>query len=221
MLAFKASNRAFVFERPATLDAVAAGYAALGLANGTYATYPLEWAGRAWTICTRPGVFSRDGLDNGTRMLLESLTVRPDERALDLGCGAGVLGLALAVSAPQGHVTLVDVDSLATESSSETLARNGITNGTVVMGDGPGVVPGARYTLIASNPPFHSGHEVNLAVTAAFIDASYEALEPGGRLVIVANLFLPYAGPLRRRFGTFDVLARDGRYQVLSCARAR
>jgi 16S rRNA (guanine1207-N2)-methyltransferase len=220
LMSYRASNRVFHYTRPADLDdAIPPPFDAPGIVNGTFSSYLLNHAGRSFTICTRPGVFSRDGLDEGTRMLLDVLSVRTDERALDLGCGAGVLGMMIAVGAPEGHVTLVDVDSLALESAQETLERNGIRNAAVIAGDGLESVSG-RFTLIASNPPFHSGHHVDLAMTTAFIHESYDALEPGGRLVVVANRFLAYEHLFRERFGNVDILDRTSQYQVLQAVRS-
>lgn len=48
------------------------------------------------TLVTAPGLFSPGGVDRGTQWMLECLRLRPEgERALDLGCGCGVVGLYL------------------------------------------------------------------------------------------------------------------------------
>ncbi len=221
LLSYKGGNRVALFTRPATLpDPLPEPFRQPGLREGGYVTFSAPVAGAQRTLCARPGVFSRDDLDEGTRLLLEVLTVRPGEQALDLGCGYGVVALHMALAGPTGDVTLVDVDSLACQCARETLARNGIA-APVVHGDGLAAVPGRRFTLIASNPPFHAGHDVSLEMTAAFIAESYEALERNGRLVLVANRFLTYQRMLEERFGQVEVLARTPAYQVLSAARRR
>jgi 16S rRNA (guanine1207-N2)-methyltransferase len=53
------------------------------------------------------GVFSKDSLDDGTRFLLETIAQADlGEKILDLGCGAGPIGLILAHLDPKRNVTL-------------------------------------------------------------------------------------------------------------------
>ena len=222
LLGYKGGNRAVVLTRPADLpDPLPPIYQQPGLLEGTFATISTTVAGAERTLYTRPGVFSRDAVDEGTSLLLEALSVRPDERALDLGCGYGIVGLHMALEAPQGAVTLVDVDSLACQCARETLARNGVTDAPVLHGDGMAAVPEQQFTLVVSNPPFHAGLDVNLDMTAAFIRESYDALERSGRLVLVANRFLTYQRMLQEHFGRVEILARTPQFQVLSAAKRR
>ncbi|VTN13803.1 Ribosomal RNA small subunit methyltransferase C [Raoultella terrigena] len=60
--------------------------------------YPLD----NLTIKTLPGVFSRDGLDVGSQLLLSTLTPHTKGKVLDVGCGAGVLATVLASHSPKG-----------------------------------------------------------------------------------------------------------------------
>ena len=50
------------------------------------------------------GLFSPKGLDEGSRLLIDQLDIRPDDDTLDLGCGYGPLGLIMARLAPTGAV---------------------------------------------------------------------------------------------------------------------
>lgn len=78
------------------------------------------------TIKTLPGVFSRDGLDVGSQLLLSTLTPHTKGKVLDVGCGAGVLSAALASHSPKVRLTLCDVSAPAVEASRATLAANGL-----------------------------------------------------------------------------------------------
>ena len=205
----------------------------LGYRKGVHvvaATRPEQWAatagasvetidvsvrGQTFRLALRDGVFARGGLDDGTRMLLEAIEVRPADRALDLGCGGGVVGLLLARLAPQGNVDLLDSDTAAVALARENLRANGIANAHAHVGNGAGAAPGAPYDLIATNPPFHLGRRQTTLVARQFIAAAPRALQPGGRLYLVANRFLPYERDMTDAFGNAREVAGDGRYKVL------
>ena len=58
-----------------------------------------------------------------------------------------------------------------------------------------------RYDLVAVRPPFHSGKQTNYQIVQALIQQSLERLNPGGKLVLVANLFLRYENLIQAQFG--------------------
>jgi len=218
LLGYKGGHRVVCLTRgPLPAGGLPEAYRTPGLAAGSYHTFPITLAQERFVVCSRPGVFSWRELDAGTRLLLETLQVHVTERVLDVGCGYGIVGLYAHQRAPKGHVTWLDVDLLACESARATLAANGVA-GRVVQGDGIAAAAGdAPYTLIVSNPPFHSGHAVSIEVAEAFIEESYAALEPRGRLALVASRFLPYERAMEARFGAVAALAETPQYRVL-CA---
>jgi 16S rRNA (guanine1207-N2)-methyltransferase len=170
----------------------------------------------AFQLTLRDGIFARGGLDDGTRLLIQALAPRPDDAALDLGCGGGVLGMTLARLVPQGHVTLIDSDTSAVALARQNLAVNGIRNATVCLGDGIQAVPGATFDLIATNPPFHQGRRQTTAIALQFIADAAQALRPGGRFYLVANRFLPYERAILLAFGNVREVLGDGRFKILS-----
>src|SRR5213079_2573572 len=97
-------------------------------------------------------------------MLLETIDVRPDDVALDLGCGGGIIGMLIARLAPMGHVDLVDSDSAAVALARDNLLANRIDNATAHVGDSIAALPGASFGLIATNPPFHLGRRQTTAI---------------------------------------------------------
>jgi 16S rRNA (guanine1207-N2)-methyltransferase len=181
------------------------------------ATYTARAWGRAVTVVTLPGVFSHGALDAGTRFLLETLEPPAFRRALDWGCGGGVIGAALQLARPRAVVDLVDADAMALAAARLTLAANGFDPGRVKASDGFSDVTGA-YDLIAANPPFHAGIRTELAVTERMIADSARFLLPGGKLVFVANAHHDFREVLARSFGTTRVLAEDGRYRVMEAS---
>ncbi len=167
-------------------------------------------------IASLPGVFAHGGLDAGTRLLLAQLDtlvgMKPDS-ALDLGCGAGVIGAALLQRLPGLELTLADASALALTATRATLARNAL-EARVVASDGLRGVDG-RFELVISNPPFHQGHRERADLGAGLFDGITRTLEPGGRCVLVVNRHLPWPRWMDDTFGGHEVLAQDAGYQVL------
>ncbi len=217
VLGYRGGNRAGLAIRPGTLpDSVTA--------------HPLEWTDpdifHHFTVETpagplamrsRPGVFSWDRLDVGSRALLAAMRVEAGDRVLELGCGYGVVGVAAAALHPDVRATLVDVDSEAVRSARETAAANGLqVRVEVFASDGAAELSDRRFDVVLTNPPFHLEKGTNLALPERFIHDAAAVLRPGGRLFLVANRTLPYERWLNAAFGEHQV-ASDGReFKVLS-----
>ncbi|EIC5301400.1 16S rRNA (guanine(1207)-N(2))-methyltransferase RsmC [Salmonella enterica subsp. enterica serovar Javiana] len=171
------------------------------------------------TIKTLPGVFSRDGLDVGSQLLLSTLTPHTKGKVLDVGCGAGVLSAALASHSPKVRLTLCDVSAPAVEASRATLAANGL-EGEVFASNVFSEVKG-RFDMIISNPPFHDGMQTSLNAAQTLIRGAVRHLNSGGELRIVANAFLPYPKILDETFGFHEVIAQTGRFKVYRTVMTR
>ncbi|EJK9928130.1 16S rRNA (guanine(1207)-N(2))-methyltransferase RsmC [Cronobacter sakazakii] len=171
------------------------------------------------TIKTLPGVFSRDGLDGGSDLLLSTLSPHTKGKVLDVGCGAGVLAAVLASHSPKVRLTLCDVSAPAVEASRATLAANGF-EGEVVASNVFSEIKG-RFDMIISNPPFHDGMETSFEAAQTLIRSAVRHLNIGGELRIVANAFLPYPNVLDGTFGNYEVLAQTGRFKVYRAVMGR
>lgn len=170
--------------------------------------YPLG----SLTIKTLPGVFSRDGLDAGSNLLLSTLKPHMKGKVLDMGCGAGVLSAMLASFSPKVRLFMTDVNAAAIEASKATLAANEL-EGEVFASNVYSDVNG-RYDMIISNPPFHDGMQTSLDAAQTLIRGAVKHLNMGGELRIVANAFLPYPQILDETFGSHEVLLQNGRFKV-------
>ena len=171
--------------------------------------------GMRFACVTDAGVFSRDGLDMGTRILLEALP-ELHGRILDLGCGWGPVGTALGRRYSDARLVLTDVNSRAAELAARNLAANGVTNATVVQGDGFVAVEG-KFDAIVLNPPIRAGKAV---IYAMFAEAAAH-LNAGGALYIVirkqqgAESAQKYLSTI---YADVERIAREKGYWVLRCA---
>jgi len=174
--------------------------------------------GRHWQYVSKPGVFAWEQLDMGTQRLIESLEVRHDEYVLDLGCGAGQVGVVAASLAPGARVTMLDDSLLAVRAARLTAERNSV-EATVALSDVASAVIGERFDVVAANPPFHIGGDPQYDVAEQFIEDARDVLQPKGRLYLVANAFIPYERQMGTMFRRVDEAQRDNRFKVLVGSR--
>lgn len=159
--------------------------------------------------------FAGGKMDEGTALLLEALDVHVTDNALDLGCGSGFIGAFLAEQAGKGQVTLVDTSLTSVEAARRLLEERGLSNVRVLASDGTQAVRDQRFTLVATNPPFHLGGLQTTAVAERFIREAAQVLLPRGRFYLVANRFLRYEPVCRACFGEVREVAGNARFKVL------
>ncbi|NCA69546.1 MAG: methyltransferase domain-containing protein [Sphingobacteriia bacterium] len=164
------------------------------------------------------GLFSPREIDEGTRLLLGHLRVAPTDDCLDLGCGYGAIGLALAALAPQGQTLLVDKDFVAVDYAKRNLVDNRLTNARAQLSNGfDQIDPACRFDLIASNVPAKVGKEL----LALLLHDAHARLRPGGRLYLVTiNGLREYMKRnLLEVFGNYDKLKQGAHYTVALAER--
>ncbi|WP_104083454.1 class I SAM-dependent methyltransferase [Cryobacterium sp. Y11] len=169
------------------------------------------------TVRGHGGVFAGTSIDIGTRALLEVLDrMKPDaERAIDLGCGTGVLAAALAAQRPLLRVLATDQSAVAVASARATIDANALAERvTVVRADGLSGQADDSADLILLNPPFHIGASVHAGLAEKlFIDAA-RVLAPGGELWTVWNTHLGYRPMLTRIVGSTRQVGRNTKFTV-------
>lgn len=172
---------------------------------------------------SRPGVFAWDRLDAGSRLLVEHLPADLGGRAADLGAGFGYLSDALLRRNPG----IVALDLHEAEARALAMARHNLAGQAQRVALGylwhdvtAGLVQ--RYDVIVTNPPFHApGRAERPDIGRRFIAVAAEALNPGGRLWLVANRHLPYEAVLDEAFGQARIVAERDGYKVVEARKAR
>lgn len=161
------------------------------------------------------GLFNPRHVDEGSRLLIDQLTVRPDHRSLDIGCGYGPIGLTLARLCPQGEVHMIDKDFVAVEFARKNASINRIFNCHVYLSNAFSCVPDIRFHNIVTNLPANSGNEM----LSIILHDAWNHLEVGGQLYVVTISRLKgFIGRnLRMIFGNYEKV-KQGRDHTVARA---
>lgn len=163
------------------------------------------------------GLFSPKAIDEGTRLLLNHLEVRSDDRAIDLGCGYGPLGLAIARTASEGSCLMVDKDFVAVDYANANARRNGISNARAMLSDGLNQVPDQTFTLAVTNLPAKTSKEHYYL----FFNDIRDSLVPDGRfyVVVISGLRQFVARAFEEVFGNHTKVKQGRQYTVAMARR--
>jgi len=136
-------------------------------------------------LTTDRGVFARDGVDPGTKLLLlEAPPLPASGDVLDLGCGYGAIAVAMGRRSPGATVWAVDVNRRALGLTASNAEAAGCDNVRAVE---PDEVPGdVRFAAIWSNPPIRIGKAGLHELLATWLGR----LAPGGQAVLVVQKHL-------------------------------
>jgi 16S rRNA (guanine1207-N2)-methyltransferase len=138
--------------------------------------------GHELALTSGSGVFAQGRLDIGTAVLFRETEPPKGGTLLDLGCGYGVIGLALATAAPSVRVWGVDVNERAVLLANENAAAAGVA--ARFTASTPEQVPGdVVFDEIWSNPPIRIGKEALHGLLLTWLPR----LAPGGRAVMVVG----------------------------------
>jgi 16S rRNA (guanine1207-N2)-methyltransferase len=160
-------------------------------------------------------------LDDGTRLLLETIAQADlGEKILDLGCGAGPIGLILAHLDPKRSITLSDVNLRALELARENAKLLGVEPQVEIVASDVYHSIDSIYDTIVSNPPIRAGK----IVTYAMYDGAPSHLTKEGKLIIVIRKqqgALSAFAHLQSLFQDVKVLRSHKGYQVILAAKSR
>ena len=145
-------------------------------------SFTAELWGHELTIETGSGVFSRGHLDHATAVLFRELEAPVQGQFLDLGCGYGVIGLAIARAVPLANVTGVDVNERALLLANENAKAAGLDSRFVACTPEQ-VASNQVFDEIWSNPPIRIGKEALHELLLTWLPR----LAPDGRMVMVVG----------------------------------
>lgn len=172
-----------------------------------------------YSFITDNGVFSKDGIDFGTKVLLKTLCDRNELEhcILDVGCGYGPIGITLKKIFPDKQVEMVDVNPRAVLLAQENAVKNEV-DVTIYESDVYERVNGNTFTDIITNPPIRAGK----AVIYKIFEDSYCHLQIGGRLWVVIRKqqgALSALNKIETVFGNCEIVCKDKGYCVLKAEK--
>jgi len=158
------------------------------------------------------GLFSPRRVDNGSHLLIEHIALEDGQSALDIGCGYGAIGLAIAKACPNGAIHMVDKDFVAVEFARRNAELNGIGNCEIYLSNALQAVRDTRFDNIVANLPAKVGKELLYIILE---DANHH-LRKGGQLVVVTISGLKefIKRNFKQVFGNYKKVKQGGNHTV-------
>lgn len=171
--------------------------------------------GIALELETDQSVFSPRAPDRGTVAMLEQVEFAKTDKVLDLGCGYGLVGIVAAKMIGEKNVVMCDISEEAIRLSEINAVKNRVSDIRIVRSDGLTGIQDHDFSLILSNPPYHS----DFSIAKHFIEDSYRKLVSGGKLYMVTKRKTWYKNKLIHVFGGVHITESDGYF--VFCAQKR
>jgi 16S rRNA (guanine1207-N2)-methyltransferase len=186
---------------------------------------PKQWdfslKGKKFTFTSDAGVFSKNEIDPGSQLLIEQfrLPQQPGD-LLDLGCGYGPIGIALAKFYKDRYIVMADVNKRALDLAELNARDNKVKNAEFVISDRFSNLQERKFAAILSNPPIRAGKKV----VHHMFEESMHALVDGGELWIVIQK--KQGAPSARKkleelFKAVEIIARNKGYYILRAIKQK
>lgn len=177
--------------------------------------WSFELRGKTFQFLTDSGVFSRNTVDFGSRVLLDAFEWAniPEGKLLDVGCGYGPIGLTLA-SISGRAVEMIDVNQRAVALAQENAKKNRVENVDIHTSNIYADVHEKEYAAIISNPPIRAGKKV----VHEILSEAHPRLLVGGTLTVVIQKKQGAPSAEKKMaevFGNVEIVAKEKGYYIL------
>lgn len=182
--------------------------------------WTFELKGKIFRFVTDSGVFSRETVDYGSRVLIDAFDwedLPTEGKILDVGCGYGPIGLAIAF-ASQRMVEMIDINSRAVALAQGNAKRNQIENVVIHQSNIYEDVQEEGYAAIVSNPPIRAGKKV----VHEILTEAYPRLKTGGTLTIVIQKKQGAPSAQKKMletFGNAEIITKDKGYYIIKSVK--
>ncbi|MBF0780175.1 MULTISPECIES: class I SAM-dependent methyltransferase [unclassified Granulicatella] len=178
--------------------------------------HTIHVANLALQMYTDNGVFSKMGLDFGSRVLIETLLQEKlcAGNILDVGCGYGPIGITLAKYYPDKFIQMVDINERAVHLANKNIELNTVTNAHALHSNLYEHIEDFQLACIVSNPPIRAGK----SVVHHIIEHAHEHLASEGKLIIVIQKKQGAPSAQKKMesiFGNVTLLNREKGYWIL------
>lgn len=189
----------------------------------------LKWPELKVSMFNHANVFSKDQIDIGGRFLAENLPLlKAGQKVVDLGCGNGLLSLAVCAQMKQSNtrcqLLLSDESFMAVNSAQYNIEHNfpeNLVECHYVQDNCLNQQPDNSADVILCNPPFHQQNTITDHIAKQMFDDAHRVLMCDGELYVVANRHLPYQQHLKKLFGGFKVLAQNQKFIIYQCLKRK
>lgn len=175
--------------------------------------FPLR--GTTFRFISDAGVFSKNSIDFGSRVLIDAFgfpQIAGD--LLDVGCGYGPIGIALANEDPSRTLHMIDVNDRALELTTENAQLNKVTNVAIYESAAYANVVKTDFAAILTNPPIRAGKQV----VHEILEHAIDHLQVDGSLwvVIQKKQGAPSAfDKMTAVFGNCEIVVKEKGYWIL------
>lgn len=178
-------------------------------------TWSFELLDKKFQFTTDSGVFSKGTVDYGSRVLIQTFSWQnlPEGKILEVGCGYGPIGLAIA-HASDRQIEMTDVNERAIQLAKQNASQNQIDNVDIHFSDIYSAVYEKNYAAILSNPPIRAGKKVVHQIIAD----SYHYLQEAGTLTIVIQKKQGAPSAQKKMqdvFGNASIIKKDKGYYII------
>lgn len=176
-------------------------------------------SGEDFKFYTDNGVFSKDGVDFGTKVLLENFSSQKEvANVADIGCGYGVISIVLAKQNPGYSFTMVDVNNRSLVLTKKNIELNRIENKVEIIESSSFDNVKGDFDIVLTNPPIRAGKKI---VHQIMID-SFNHLSESGELWVVIQKKQGMASCkklLEEIFSSVEVIAKNKGYYILKASK--
>ena len=160
---------------------------------------------------TASGVFSKKRIDPGTNLLINKSLIKPG-KILDLGCGYGPVGIAIAKTHPKSDITMSDINERAILLTKKNIKLNNIKNAKAIKSNLFEKIK-SKFDIILLNPPQTAGKKLCFQM----IEESYSHLKPNGTFQLVARHNKggkTLSEKMKLVFGNLKTIAKKSGYRI-------
>ena len=185
-------------------------------------SYRVQVLGREFQFKTNSGVFSKHGLDFGSRLLIETYIRENDseerKKLLDFGCGYGPVGIIIGSFFSNDKITLADINRRALDAARHNAEQNSCGAVCAILETDGFSNVSSSFDCVLTNPPIRAGKEIVFSI----YEGAYRHLNSGGKLHVVIQK--KQGAPssmekMRTLFGNCEILERKAGYHILCSAK--